>query len=106
MILYLKRSRIFTCWTITGMNKSLQAKLDQLLDRHEELSALLSDSQIISDQEKFRLYSKEYSDIEPVVNCFRQLQDKNKQLEGARDLVRDPDPDIRQMAETEVADLS
>jgi len=88
------------------MNKSLQAKLDQLLDRHEELSASLSDRQIISDQEKFRLYSKEYSDIEPVVNCFRQLQHESKQLEDARELVRDPDPDIRQMAETEVADLS
>ena len=84
------------------MNNSLQAKLDQLLDRYEELAALLSDSTIIADQDKFRLYSKEYADIEPVVICFRQYEDQSTQLEDARQMLEDSDSDIREMAEAEI----
>ena len=40
------------------MNKSLIKKLDQLLERHEELAAILSENATISDQKKFRAYSK------------------------------------------------
>ena len=88
------------------MNKSLQTKLDQLLDRYEELGALLSDNDVISDQDRFRSYSKEYADIEPVVNCFRQYEEDSSQLEDARQMLSDSDPDIREMAEAEAEELS
>jgi len=88
------------------MNKSLQTKLDQLIDRYEELAALMSDSEIISDQDKFRAYSKEYADIEPVVNCFRQYEDETTQLEDAKSMASDSDPEIREMAEAEIEELS
>ena len=88
------------------MNNSLQHKLDQLLDRYEELGALLSDSEIISDQNRFRAYSKEYADIEPVVNCFRRYEDERVQLEDARQMLSDPDPDIREMAQAEIDELT
>lgn len=87
------------------MNKSLQNKLDQLLDRYEELGALLSDSDIIADQNKFRAYSKEYADIEPVVITFRDYESASEQLEDARQMLQDPDPDIKEMAEAEIGDL-
>jgi len=51
------------------MKDSIRIKLDNLADRYEELGALLSDAQVISDQNKFRAFSKEYSEIEPVVQC-------------------------------------
>lgn len=88
------------------MNKSLQTKLDQLLDRYEELGALLSDSDVISDQDKFRTYSKEYADIEPVVNCFRRYEEDTTQLDDAKQMLSDADPDIREMAEAEVDELT
>lgn len=87
------------------MNKSLRHKLDQLLDRYEELGALLSDSEIISDQDKFRAYSKEYADIEPVVHCFRDFESSTAELEDARVMVDDPDPDIQEMARAEIEAL-
>ncbi|MBT4494173.1 MAG: peptide chain release factor 1 [Gammaproteobacteria bacterium] len=88
------------------MNKSLQYKLDRLLDRYEELGALLSDGEIISDQNRFRAYSKEYADIEPVVNCFRRYEDQRRQLEDANQMMDDTDPDIREMAQAEAAELN
>ena len=88
------------------MNNSLQKKLDQLLDRYEELAALLSDAEIIADQKKFRVYSKEYADIEPVVQCFRSYDEQTRQLEDARQMLEDSDIDIREMAEVEITELS
>ena len=87
------------------MNKSLKFKLDLLLDRYEELGALLSDADVISDQNRFRSYSKEYADIEPVVICFRQFELESSELKDAQAMLRDPDDDIREMAETEIGEL-
>ena len=49
------------------MKASLLNKLDVLQDRFEELTALLGDGEVISDQAKFRAYSKEYAEVEPIV---------------------------------------
>ena len=87
------------------MKASLKAKLDQLLDRYGELGALLSDSATIADQDLFRDYSKEYAEIEPVVLCYREYEDKAKQLDDAKALTRDKDEEMRQMAGEEIERL-
>ena len=87
------------------MNKSLRIKLDQLLERYEELGALLSDSEVISDQDRFRNYSKEYADIEPVVLCFRTFEQKGSELSDANQVLNDPDPEMQEMARAEIAEL-
>ena len=53
------------------MKDSIIAKLESLKERYEELEALLGDASVISDQDKFRAYSKEYSQLEDVVKCFK-----------------------------------
>ena len=55
------------------MKASIRNKLEKLAERHEELSVLLSSPDVIKNQEKFRSYSKEYSDLEPVVEVFKLL---------------------------------
>lgn len=94
----------FTAW-MTAVNKSLRVKLDQLLERYEELAALLSDSNVIGDQNRFRAYSKEYADIEPVVICFREHEQNTAELADAQQMRQDPDEEIREMAELEVSAL-
>ncbi|HTQ98400.1 MAG TPA: peptide chain release factor 1 [Candidatus Acidoferrum sp.] len=85
------------------MNPSLVSKLDSLLDRHEELQHLLSDAEVIAVQDKFRAYSKEYAELEPVVTAYRQLQQVRANLAEAEALQKDSDPDVRQMAAEEIA---
>lgn len=46
------------------MKASLLNKLDVLSDRFEELTALLGDAEVISDQTRFRAYSREYAEVE------------------------------------------
>ncbi|OQX33586.1 MAG: peptide chain release factor 1 [Oceanospirillales bacterium LUC14_002_19_P2] len=84
------------------MKASISTKLDNLQDRFEELSALLSDPEIISDQNRFRSFSKEYAELEPVVKCYREYRQVQDDLEEARTMLSDADPDLRAMAEEEV----
>ena len=84
------------------MKTSLLHKLDGLQDRFEELTALLGDAEVISDQTQFRAYSKEYAELEPVSQAFTQYRKVQTDLEGAQALLKDSDPDLREMAEEEV----
>ncbi|PTQ67918.1 peptide chain release factor 1 [Pseudomonas sp. GV071] len=86
------------------MKASLLNKLDMIHDRYEELTALLGDAEVISDQSKFRAYSKEYAEVEPVVQLLLEFRKVNADMQGAQALLKDSDPDMREMAEQEVAD--
>lgn len=86
------------------MKASLVNRLDRLQDRYEELSALLGDAQVISDQTKYRAYSKEYAEVEPVVEVFQSWRKTRSNLEEAQALLKDADLDVREMAVEEVAD--
>ena len=84
------------------MKSSIRTKLERLTDRHEEIAALLSTPEIINDQNKFREYSKEYSDLEPIVKCFDQYSAAEKSLTDAEEMAREPDPEMRELAQAEI----
>ncbi len=84
------------------MKPSLQKKLNQLIDRHEEVNALLSDASIIQNNERFRELSKEYAQLLPLVTSFQQQQQLQKDIEAATLLAQDTDEDMRAMAEEEL----
>ena len=84
------------------MKNSIRLKLENLKDRFDELEALLSDADVISDQNQFRELSKEYAELEEVVKSFNRFQEISSNLEQAREMVADDDPDIRAMAEDEI----
>ena len=84
------------------MKPSLLNKLATLQDRFEELTALLGDAEVIANQPQFRAYSREYAEVEPVVQAYRQLCKVQEDLAGAQALLKDSDPDLRAMAEEEV----
>ena len=83
------------------MKSSILAKLDHLAERYEEVGALLSDPEIISDQNKYRELSKEYAELEPVVKCYQSYQEVVNNIEEAKLLLKDSDPDMREMAQEE-----
>jgi peptide chain release factor 1 len=85
------------------MKASLLNKLDLLQDRFEELTALLGDAEIIADQTRFRAYSREYAELEPVVGAFAEFRKVSNDLGEAQALLKDSDPDLREMAEEEVS---
>jgi peptide chain release factor 1 len=85
------------------MKASILAKLDNLDERYQEVAALLSDSETIADQNKFRELSKEYAELEPVVKAYIDYRDVINNLQEAKLLLKDSDPDMRAMAQDELA---
>lgn len=86
------------------MKSSILQKLQGLSERHEELAALLADAGVIANQEKFRLYSREYAEIQPVVEGYRRYQQVLADIATAGELLRDGDPDMKELAEDELKD--
>ena len=84
------------------MKESIKLRLESLVDRFEELAALLSDGDVISDQKKFREYSMEYSELEPVVEAFKQWQQAVEDQETANQMLQEDDADLREMAKEEL----
>ena len=86
------------------MKESLVKKLENLCERYEEIGHLLSDPEVIGDQTRFRKLSQEYSEIEPVVKCFGDYSQVLENIEEARLLLDDSDPEMREMGQEELKD--
>jgi peptide chain release factor 1 len=79
--------------------------LDQTEVRFEELSQQLADHEIISDGDRYRKLAKQRSDMEEVVNRYRDWKRVANDLEQALSMVADSDPELKQMAADEIARL-
>ncbi|HYQ71740.1 MAG TPA: peptide chain release factor 1 [Gammaproteobacteria bacterium] len=85
------------------MQPSIIRKLEQVTERHEEVSALLSDADTIADQERYRSLSVEYAQLTPIVDTFAAWRQALADIDAAGEMLHDPDPEMQQMAEEESA---
>lgn len=88
-----------------SLSANMQVKLDDLTDRHEEIAALLSDAEIVSNRDKFTALSKEYSELEPVIATFATVRTLEEELSDCKVMQADDDPDIREMANDDISRL-
>ncbi|MEC7940666.1 MAG: peptide chain release factor 1 [Pseudomonadota bacterium] len=84
------------------MKASILVKLETLVERYEEVQHLLGDPDVIGDQNKFRVLSKEYSQLEEVTKCFQAYQQAQDDLEAAEDMAQEDDEEMREMAQEEI----
>lgn len=82
------------------MKPSLLNKLESLDERFEELTVMLGDAQVISDNNRFRDLSREHAELQPVVSCFQQYCGAERELQAAIEMAAE-DPEMREMAEEE-----
>jgi peptide chain release factor 1 len=83
------------------MKKSVYNKLEILVERFEEVQALLSDPATISNQERFVALSKEFSQLEEVTSAFGRYQAAEDDFATAEEMLKDDDPEMREMAQEE-----
>ena len=88
------------------MIESILSKLSEVSERYIEIENLLSQPDITSNQENYIKLSKEYSDLSPIVKAFKDYEKSESSLDEAKQLVKDGDPEIREMAEIEIEDLT
>lgn len=84
------------------MNKSIEKKLQNLIDRHEEIEISLSKAEVISDQKKFLSLSKEYSQLHPLVDIFRRYKKVHEEIKSFKKIIKENDPCIKEIAKEEL----
>ena len=87
------------------MKSSVREKLDRLIERCEEINALLSDPIVIGQQKIFRELSIELANLNPVVAQYQQWLELNSQAEDTRVMLTDEDLLIRKLAQEELPSL-
>ncbi len=88
------------------MKDSIKNRLDSARERFEEVSGLLSDPDVISDQNQFRDLSREYAKLEPMVGMFAKYESMVEDIIAAEEMVNDSDDEIRSMGQEELASLT
>lgn len=85
------------------MKESLRLRLDQMVDRYEEVTALLSDPSVISDNNKFRELSVEHSDLMDITTLWQNYgRAETDQADAEMMLKEASDPDMKEMMQEEI----
>jgi peptide chain release factor 1 len=81
-------------------------KLQAVEERYEELAHLMADPEVAQNYERVAEYAKERADLEDIVSTYREYKSTADELDGATTLLADDtDPELRELAEGEVARL-
>jgi peptide chain release factor 1 len=82
-------------------------KLDFAQEKYEELALKASDPEVISDQATWQKYVKEMSDLEPVVQKYKEYKRANDDLAGVKEMLAegDLDDEMKELAKMELSEL-
>src|SRR5680860_589276 len=84
----------------------IEAKLQQVKERFEEVTAAMSDPAVFDDPEHYTELTKEHSDLKKLVDDYEQWKSIQNQIEGNKELIDEGDePEITEMAEIENEEL-
>lgn len=80
-------------------------RLSEFVNRHEELSLLINDPDIIADQGKWRALMKEYSDITPIAEKYTEYKNTQKNIEEAIEMLEEkPDEELKSLLKDELSE--
>ncbi len=77
-------------------------RLDDAEARFEALTGQMADPAVIGDSDAYRKTAKARSELEEIVNKYREYKQAKHNYDEGQQMLQDPDPDLRQMATDEV----
>ncbi len=80
-------------------------KLEAIKARYMNLEEQLSDPDLISDMTRYTKINKEYSSLKELVDLIDQYKLNLDNLHNTRLMLKDPDPEVKEMAEMEMESL-
>jgi peptide chain release factor 1 len=84
----------------------MNERLESLLRRHDELSGMIQDPDLVKDQKKYRDVMKEYSQVSAVSAAWKEIEGLSARLADARAMIQDEkDAEMRELAREEYRDL-
>ena len=75
-------------------------KLEDVEKKYIELTKKISDPEVISRQNEWKVMMKEHSELEPIVEKYKEYKKVEKNLEEAKEMMNDPE--LKELAETEM----
>lgn len=88
------------------VSEAMVAKLEKIKARYHEIGELLSKSEVIADQNKFRELGKELAGLTPIVECYDAYSEHKKQFDDCeRELAGETDAEMRELIKSELDDL-
>jgi peptide chain release factor 1 len=82
-----------------------QDRLDEAETRYNQLTARMTDPAVINDGEQYRKIAKAESELTDLVSKYRQWKKAQQELQDARVMLSESEPELRQMAEAEIVRL-
>ncbi len=80
----------------------MKDRLDAIKKRFKTINDQLSDPEVTSDINKLRELSKEHSELEETVKTYNAFLDIEQQIAELKEMRFDDDPEIQEMAESEL----
>lgn len=84
-------------------NNTILEKLDGLVARFEEVSTLITDPNVISDQKRYVKLTKEYKELGDLMQARKEYLQCLNGLEEAKMMMAENDPEMKEMAREEAA---
>ncbi len=82
-------------------------RLEEIEKKFEELSVLISDADVIADQNRWRVLMKEHSDLSNLVELYREYKECDKTISESKEMLDDKiDDDFRELVKEELKDAT
>lgn len=81
------------------------AKLEEIERSFMDLEQELADPEVYNNQERYKKVTIAHSELGEVVNAFREYKQLASDLEDNKEMAKDSDPEIREMAEMEISEI-
>lgn len=81
-------------------------KLEAIQDKYYYLEEQLSDPAVMSDMDRYMKISKEYKDLEEVVQTYKTYKKVLSNIETSQEMLKDNDPEMQEMAKMELDELN
>ena len=80
-------------------------RLEDIIRRYEDITMMLGDPSVVSDQAKFRSLMKEQKSLEALVECYKQYKETKQTIEDSLMLLdEESDPEMKEMLRQELSD--
>ena len=79
-------------------------KLEALEERFELVNQKLSDPDIITNQEEFKKYCKENSDLTPIIEKYREYKAAKETIAECKEILSGGDKELEELAKMELAE--
>ena len=85
--------------------EAMLQRLDGIKKRYEEINEQLMSPEVLSDNRTMAKLGKEQASLQQVVSCYEEFQTVTFNISEAKEMLKEDDPDIREMAQMELDEL-